>query len=516
MNTNASYSPHWSSTEQFAKKNYSKWLGDDARSPLFNLLNSRERDDLGKLDFSHIVPTILEGGFGSNVDDDNRRIDAGWTYFGQFIAHDLTLRRELGEKKPRLNLDSLYGFGPRANAHLYEVDARPNGDSSFQGICFALDSYLDYDKHKVPDVFRIGNNVPVMADVRNDDNFIINQLHCAFLQFHNKMAEFFKENKEPAETLFSRTRQFVTWTYQWIVVNEYLNLLTGKVADTLIKKKDYKILSKKDRDKGPVLLPEFIAAALRMGHSQAREVYDINAYQKNLPVFGDDTMLSLMGFKRDEKRGPLDWRFFFNFDNQTTLQKSRPIDLFLASPMSRIPFPRNNTRNIGRINIGRSEQYNMIIQPKDLGTLNDLGIKTIPNFEKALHSLYPGASSWGDWNAYKAELLKLPGWPLWIFLLLEARVAGECSVELEDIDQHLGPLGAQIVAEQLVWILQKDRLSYLRQRSNWHPMQELLGKYDPLPPPTSSISHKIPTRGFSITDVLHIAENGIPPSSSKA
>lgn len=513
MSTNASYSPHWSSTEQFAEKNHIKQLGDDTLSPLFNLLKSREREDLGTLDFSHIVPTILEGGFGSDVHEDNRRIDAGWTYFGQFIAHDLTLRRELGEKKPRLNLDCLYGFGPRANAHLYEVDA--NGDSSFQGICFALDSY-PYQGSKVPDVFRIGNDVPVMADVRNDDNFIINQLHCAFLQFHNKMAEFFKENKEPAETLFSRTRQFVTWTYQWIIVNEYLNLLTGEVADTLIKKKDYKILSKKDRDKGPALLPEFIAAALRMGHSQAREVYTINAYQENIPVFGNENMLSLMGFKRDENRGPLDWRFFFNFDDQPMLQKSRPIDLFLASPMRNIPFPRHNTLNIGQINIKRSEQYKMIIQPKDLLTLNELGIKTIPDFATALHSLYPADSVWEDWNIYKEKLLKLPGWPLWIFLLLEARVAGKCSLELEDIDQQLGPLGAQIVAEQLVWILQKDSLSYLRQCSNWHPMQELLGKYTPLPPPTSGTFQKIPTRRFSITDVLHIAENGIPSSSLKA
>jgi hypothetical protein len=62
---------------------------------------------------------------------DNPDIPAGFTFLGQFIDHDITfdstssLERQLDPeaianfRAPLLELDSVYGAGPRASPHLY-------------------------------------------------------------------------------------------------------------------------------------------------------------------------------------------------------------------------------------------------------------------------------------------------------------------------------------------------------------------------------------------------------------
>jgi len=87
-------------------------------------------------------------------DEENQGIDAGYTYFGQFIDHDLTfdpassLQKEndpnglVDYRTPRFDLDNLYGRGPDDQPYLYESD----------GIHFILGPHLtgnDKDKGSV-------------------------------------------------------------------------------------------------------------------------------------------------------------------------------------------------------------------------------------------------------------------------------------------------------------------------------------------------------------------------------
>src|SRR5262245_48462700 len=65
--------------------------------------------------------------------DPNPEIAAGYTYFGQFVTHDLTFAltpfgARLGQglpgrnqRTPRFDLDSVYGGGPVAQPFLYEL-----------------------------------------------------------------------------------------------------------------------------------------------------------------------------------------------------------------------------------------------------------------------------------------------------------------------------------------------------------------------------------------------------------
>src|SRR5438874_6213351 len=66
--------------------------------------------------------------------EENQGIDAGYTYLGQFIDHDLTFDPASSLEKqndpdalvdfrtPRFDLDSVYGRGPDDQPYLYQID----------------------------------------------------------------------------------------------------------------------------------------------------------------------------------------------------------------------------------------------------------------------------------------------------------------------------------------------------------------------------------------------------------
>ena len=65
--------------------------------------------------------------------NDDTSVEAGWPFFGQFIAHDITADRSplvdradpdalRNYRTPRANLESVYGGGPVGSPYLYERD----------------------------------------------------------------------------------------------------------------------------------------------------------------------------------------------------------------------------------------------------------------------------------------------------------------------------------------------------------------------------------------------------------
>ena len=93
------------------------------------------------------VDTPLDG---TDTEDENRTLPAGYTYLGQFIDHDITYdpMSSLDRfndpdalqdfRTPRLDLDSVYGSGPDDQPFLYEDD----------GIHLLLGLDKDYDKQR--------------------------------------------------------------------------------------------------------------------------------------------------------------------------------------------------------------------------------------------------------------------------------------------------------------------------------------------------------------------------------
>jgi hypothetical protein len=144
---------------------------------------------------------INKGKFMSFEGADNNNIPSGYTYLGQFIAHDLSFSQNIFFKNlpqekeglikptPYLDLDSLYGGGPLRSPYFYDQ----NTNLGFTHF------YFDARKHFIGDrltyIFDLprksmGNfiEMALIPDLRNDENVILSQLHLAFQLFHNTIA----------------------------------------------------------------------------------------------------------------------------------------------------------------------------------------------------------------------------------------------------------------------------------------------------------------------------------------
>ena len=65
------------------------------------------------------------------------------------------------------------------------------------------------------------------------------------------------------------------------------------------------------------------------------------------------------------------------------------------------------------------------------------------------------------------------GAPLWLYLLAEAEVIGRKTEHTQDDPgEGLGPVGARIVAEVLIGLLELDERSYLGADRSWTPEAE--------------------------------------------
>ena len=139
-------------------------------------------------------------------------IPAGYTYFGQFVDHDITLdissSLDVGTnantinnmRSPALDLDSLYSRGPGSGPVYLRVsfvrpsDSRevPGGNQHQHGSGWTeqhgsprRDGYAD--EFRCPQI--AGAQTAIIGDPRNDENLIVVQLHHAMLRFHNAVVD---------------------------------------------------------------------------------------------------------------------------------------------------------------------------------------------------------------------------------------------------------------------------------------------------------------------------------------
>ena len=69
-----------------------------------------------------------------------------------------------------------------------------------------------------------------IGDPRNDENLAVAQFHVAMLRFHNAVVDWlnFKDpqpKERSTDELFEDSRRIVRWTFQWLVVNDFLKTL---------------------------------------------------------------------------------------------------------------------------------------------------------------------------------------------------------------------------------------------------------------------------------------------------
>lgn len=139
-------------------------------------------------------------------------IPAGFTYFGQFVDHDITfdvsstLDAETNAntinnmRSPSLDLDSVYGRGPGLDPFLYEFPSSgpPSAIKLLRGTNTAVGAggpsnngnptgMVQQTNWDVPRM--LGTNTAVIGDPRNDENLIIVQFQHAMIRFHNAVVD---------------------------------------------------------------------------------------------------------------------------------------------------------------------------------------------------------------------------------------------------------------------------------------------------------------------------------------
>jgi hypothetical protein len=372
------------------------------------------------------------GGFCDGGDcEEDATVEAGWPFFGQYVAHDLTADRSplrthadieglRNMRSPRANLEALYGGGPVGSPYLYQRDDPAK----------LLENAGDLPRNQ--------EGLALIGDPRNDVHVFVSQMQVAFIAAHNLLVDRLREDGAAEESLFEEARRSLAWHYQWLIVNELLPGLAGTdLVDELLRSgpRYYQ------PDGRPFIPLEFADAAYRYGHSQIRQLYRIQEGGPELPVFPDLIGFGPVGDRR------VDWGLLFDVPGRAPAQRAKPIDGQL--PRSLIELPQAITGAV-------EEEAYRSLATRDLERGQGTGL---PSGERVARHI--GATVLTPGEVGLAE----SGWedetPLWLYVLREAAVRHD--------GDRLGEVGARIVGEVLIGIVSADPESYLALDRGWTP-----------------------------------------------
>ncbi|MGZ8411719.1 MAG: peroxidase family protein [Gemmatirosa sp.] len=389
---------------------------------------------------------------------DNPRMTAGMTFLGQFIDHDITfdptssLERQVDPehvgnfRTPVLELDSLYGPGPLVAPYLFDRQGGP-------GIRFLVEECGTPGRFDLP---RNAQSTAIIGDPRNDENLILSQLHLALLRFHNRVCDHVASELGVTGdgAVFAEAQRLVRWHYQWIIVHEFLVATCGErvVADVLERGRRFYAWRNE-----PFIPVEFSVAAYRFGHSQIRPSYRANFGAGGAPFFallfnpgaapGSTDPDDLRGGCRAARRF-VDWPTFFDVGD-AQVRRNKRIDTKLSSVLFALPDsvvalpdPRANPASLAQRNLLRHLTF------------------ALPAGQRVARRMQLPALAPGDLDDLQPYGLHTST-PLWFYVLREA--------EVMERGLRLGPVGARIVAEVLIGLLEGDRESYLAQDPDWRP-----------------------------------------------
>lgn len=455
---------------------------------MFPRLNPLAADDAPLKELAAAMVDAAPGDPAGN----NDKVPAGFTYFGQFVDHDITLDlTSIGDKEedpdatenfrtPALDLDSIYGLGPDGSRQLYARNAGDGNSGKTPGPKFLIGRTISVGPGAIPgeprnDLPRSPEGFALIGDHRNDENLVVAQTHVAFLKFHNKVCDTLSGGGMPAETVFKEARRIVTWHYQWLVLHDFVERITepGIVARILDQGRQFYRFKK-----FPFIPIEFSAAAYRFGHSMVREAYSHNkvfTFGSTPPAVTPATLGLLFqftglsgGIVGELAPNPptpptpipvlsnnwiIDWRRYYDFrpgsanPANVPLNLSRKIDPFLVQTLHQLPGGGGDLafRNLRR------------------GVM--LGLPSGQDVAAAMHianPLSPDEIASGPDGAIAKKHNLHTRTPLWYYILKEAQVRGH--------GLRLGPVGTTIVAEVLVGLIHGDHDSFLWIKGkDWNP-----------------------------------------------
>jgi hypothetical protein len=391
-------------------------------------------------------------------------IPGGYTYLGQFVAHDFVPGRDTTRKVlPRLNLDSVYGL--RGESALDSNGRFSLGPRDAEGC--VVDLYRRNGKAQIP-------------EARNDDNVIVAQLHLMFQKIHNELVARLEPAMGGNPLITDAARKINVYLYQRLLIDDYLpRILAPAVTDFLLFQNERILLNGQLK-----FVPrEFSHAAFRFGHSMVRQIYTLRGGSFSL-----DQLL---------RRGrpipahmALDWDAMFGASGPNL---ANAIDTELTSGLSKVETEREIV---------------------DLGHINIVGSVGLPSGGRIVHHLLSTAPNPDLWRLGIEQVvspdieevlglkdLSADDLPLWFYFLIEA-MCHERSIHRSSLSESsvsnlrdwpgrcLGPLASLIVGEVLLSAIRTSPIGV-------HTQPETI--YEDLPAAATAELHKLLVKLGSVT-----------------
>lgn len=359
---------------------------------------------------------------------------AGYTYWGQFIAHELAPRLPKHPVRTSwLDLGSVYGGAgvpPPIDERTGEFLLGP----------------LKSGTNRPVDLPRDGGKRALIPEQRNDENLLVAQFHLLLLRAHNAIAFKLAENgnTDSGEEGYFRARRILLTLFHHLTIVDYLKKTTcTRVHESVFEEHRRYFVWGPHR----ALPLEATHAVMRFGHSQVRENYTLNLeHSPGLLELGELFRLTADGMLDSKPALPedrcVDWRRFFSIDRAPLVQPTagEAIDPRMTPAIDRVH--RIIHRNV-------MAGINAALPSGQVAVR--CAIDAHPGIEAEF-----GMNAWFSCSSFNAGLLRAARieheTPLWIFVLIEATQAGAAS-------NHLGPFGSLIVCEVLRNAIENARLS---------------------------------------------------------
>lgn len=420
-----------------------------------------------QLDLELLAKTMLDVNARGPITGSS--LPAGYTYFGQFIDHDLTFDNTSVLTAPAdlntlqntetnlFDLSSVYGItNTSLNANgLFNIGKTPNGDD---------------------DLPRDANGNAIIADPRNDENLIVSQLHLAFLKFHNKVFTDIK-TANPTFTLaqlITQAKQTVVWHYQWLVVHDFLADICGKFFTRIIDANGNLTIHPNIKSMYPNIPIEFTGAIYRFGHSMVRDAYYVNSAFDVFPIFSPIlppplvSIPDLRGSRPIPASQAIDWSMFFPMPFHKGFQVAENFDNFITESLYNLPIPTVVAAmpNILPLrNLIRGTFTYQLPSGQDLATAMGIPANEIlkaSSGNMVFQTLNPLVTA-TDINHLTTVFGEQT--PLFYYILKDNHVNGN--------GQHLGSLASKFIGDTFLSLLSNDASSYLNNK--FSPVQGSFG-----------------------------------------
>lgn len=414
-------------------------------------------------------------------------IPAGYTYFGQFVDHDVTFTSaprppeqptSCDFKKDQVKLMDFKaeGFQNKRQALLqlevlYRCPALRDGErmqlseasESVKPIP-RPDKYQDVPR-QAPDSNPKFDRAALIGDARNDNNLFVSQLHVAFLRAHNAFVE--------QGHSFKKAQELLRQHYHWIVLHDFLPLIADPVIVTKVLSSATPLYNPTDEN---FYLPlEFAVAAYRFGHSMIRKQY---YYSSNLGGIGFEDLYPLlhMGFKNKSPTLPNDrliqWERFVTGGHMSNFQFARRIDTQMVDPLFHLLDEKGKKLKCEvRLAVMDLLRGYMLKLPTGQAVAEKLNL---PQDQRLTAGEIKAVAEQA--NNEQAELLDNSEFstrtPLWYYVLAEAAHFNKGN--------RLGPVGSTLVAEVLIGLVRRSPASILGSPGSiptWKPMDTPTGEF---------------------------------------